>query len=121
MGPALLLPDLKSKLRAMGYEGIVTYGGPIPLDEWNPYGMEPGGVNYSPDYHAKHAYRGAIRDDGKIEDMPDGSPVPSGPFMAGVWTPILSVAHKHSDNLNRCLSENASGEEVCCYGTTNKA
>lgn len=61
-------------LRAGGYSHMLTFAGPIPLDDWQPYGngIEAG-------------WRGVLRPDGKILDHMGAKARPDD--ILGVWTP----------------------------------
>lgn len=59
----LLLEELKAALKAKGLTHVLTFGPTLTIDEWNPYGQSPGGVNYREGFRP---YRGEIIEkDGK--------------------------------------------------------
>ena len=66
-------------MRERGFTHAVTYGGPVPLDDWFPYGRQ----------HALD-YRGDVVSSFQVKDHPkDQLPFPLAPgddaFVLGVW------------------------------------
>ncbi len=46
MNTKMTLPELVAALKAEGFTHVRTFGPMLPLDEWNPYGVSPGGANW---------------------------------------------------------------------------
>lgn len=64
-----------------GFTHVVTYGGPVPLPEWTPYGL-CGGVN-DPDW--KSATQQSLVFTWVSECEVTDAPKDSSPFAFGVW------------------------------------
>jgi hypothetical protein len=82
--PGLDFPELVTALKALGFTQVVSFGGPVPLDQWTPYGMTPNGINYRP---SQKPYRGEIQErngETVVVDVPSDGKDPS-PFVLGVW------------------------------------
>lgn len=87
---ALTLEQCRELARSHGFTHAVTFGGPVPLESWNPYGSNPGGANYRageaawhgiPTTHEDGAF--GIRDAQRLSWItPNAKP---GPFALGVW------------------------------------
>lgn len=72
--------ELIAELKARGYTKVITYGGPVPIDEWDPYGLTT--INYDP--NCSFVYQGEIVGD-KVHDLPI-NPVLDKDLCLGVWT-----------------------------------
>jgi hypothetical protein len=74
---------LLATVRAKGFTHVLTGGGPLPLDQWRPYGAFDGG-NPGIEEHI-----GGFRwhDDSRIADYPPvGSAAERSGMPSGVWT-----------------------------------
>lgn len=74
MTKAQIIAELKSR----GYTAAVTMAGPIPLDDWDPYGSET--VNYQP---GESKWQGEFIDGDRVRDIPRYPVMPG--FCLGVW------------------------------------
>ncbi len=72
--------QLIATLKACGRDSMITNGGPVPLDEWTPYGL--GGINGPDDGRIVWT----LRPDGTVADADPLDP-PLAPFVGGLWTP----------------------------------
>ena len=76
--------EIIAAVKARGYTHVVTYGGLLALEKWEPYGNVPGGVNYREGFTA---WTGELLEsDGglQVRDLPR-APVGDG-FCLGVWS-----------------------------------
>ena len=77
----MTLDELIKELKSRGYTQVITFGGPRPLDTWDPYGIE--GVNRFGDSH----YHGEIIDGDRVRDIPrTTNPETDRDFYLGVWS-----------------------------------
>jgi len=76
----MTLDELIKELKSRGYTQVITLGGPIPLETWDPYRME--GVNRFGDRH----YQGEIIDGDRVRDIPRDGKIPEAPFVLCVWS-----------------------------------
>lgn len=69
--------------QARGFTHVLTYGGPVALTDWHPYGLF-GGPNSRPGCTVEATFQLRwINDHEATDARPDG---PQAPFVAGVWT-----------------------------------
>ena len=71
--------EVITELKVRGYTEAVTMAGSIPLDEWDPYGLET--VNYRPD---ESKWNGEFIDNDRVRDIPRFPIAPE--FCLGVWS-----------------------------------
>ncbi len=74
------LDELIAALKAKGYTHVSTFGGNVPLADWDPYGKRRTNRDVT-----DHAYMGELIDtpDGpKVRDAGEADP----PFVLGVWS-----------------------------------
>lgn len=77
------MAELLPLLQAAGYTHVQTFGGLLPIAEWQPYGNVPGGVNYRPSFRE---WRGSWNGGNQVTDYCDGPP--NDRFVLGRWTLI---------------------------------
>ena len=73
---ALPLPEAVEAARARGFVAVQTYGGPLPLADWRPYGPAGVGIAFLPDWPGSQLFEAGD------EDMARAG------FVRGVW-PLL--------------------------------
>lgn len=91
-GERLTIEPMRARLRALGYVEVQTMGGPLPLDNWNPYGIAPGGANHRKD--SKVVWHGRIDGDRVVDAPADHNP--GSPFYLGSW-PLLRASEGSAD------------------------
>lgn len=72
--PGLKTAEVVARLKELGYNAMLTYGGPIPLDQWTPYGESGGNVRFK------------IREDHNVTETADPR-YPTNGLVLGLWTP----------------------------------
>lgn len=72
--PGLKTAEVVARLKELGYNAMLTYGGPVPLDQWTPYGEDGGSVRFE------------MREDHKVAETADPR-YPTSGLVLGLWTP----------------------------------
>lgn len=72
--------EFVSEVKSRGFTHVMTYGGPVALDEWHPYGLF-GGVNDKDDTYVSPTMRWTWVTECSARD----GDAPDPPLAAGVW------------------------------------
>lgn len=75
------MSDIRTQIRSQGFTHVLTYGGPVALDDWTPYGKHPDAIPFYLDGDTLREHEDPAR------------PRPSGPVVTGLWR-LLRVPTK---------------------------
>ena len=84
----IILQDIVSQAKARGFTHVMTYGGPMPLDTWEPYGiLRADGTRGINNQMATWSHIPPLFqwiDDSRVRDGA-GLPAPEWPLRGGIW------------------------------------